>query len=144
MSDLFKKWLDKNKIENEQTLKQLNVQQQGRAVQDNAVNVVNSRPSTSQGLSSVETSTTDPKPSTSTSSRTQEPVSVNLTGGARGAAASVTDPIPSTSRGITNVTDTDIRRNEENAKIVTNPNDLVFENEALKLTIVSAVHKQER
>ena len=144
MSDLFKKWLDKNKIENEQTLKQLNVQQQGRAVQDNAVNVVNSRPSTSQGLSSVETSTTDPKPSTSTSSRTQEPVSVNLTGGARGAAASVTDPIPSTSRGITNVTDTDIRRNEENAKIVTNPNDLIFENEALKLTIVSAVHKQER
>ena len=129
MSDLFKKWLDKNKIENEQTLKQLNVQELQTSV--------NSKASTSRDLSLDGASSTDPKPSTSRGITTQDPT-VNLTGG-----ASVTDPIPSTS-GITNVTDADIRRNEESAKIVTNPNDLVFENEALKLTIVSAVHKQER
>ena len=98
---------------------------------------VNSKASTSRDLSLDGASSTDPKPSTSRGITTQDPT-VNLTGG-----ASVTDPIPSTS-GITNVTDADIRRNEESAKIVTNPNDLVFENEALKLTIVSAVHKQER
>ena len=115
MSDLFKNWLDKNKTENEETLKELNVKNPSHTVNTNV----------------------DPSPSTSRQ--------------ALAASTADQDPIPSTSRGITsqdssaiNITDAEIHRNEESAKKVTNPSDLVFETDALKLTIVSAVHKQER
>ena len=121
MSDLFKRWLEKNKTENENTLKELNVKDSALPIQGSG-NDVEPTPSTSRDLPPD-------------------------------------NPIPSTSRGLTsqpqpsqgsststagNVTKTDINRNEESAKKVTNPSDLIFENDALKLTIVSAVHKQER
>ena len=132
MSDLFKKWLEKNKAENENTLKQLTVKNSASSSQAS----VEALPSTSRGLPSAQV---DPIASTS-----------------QGLLSTEADPIPSTSRGLNSpqasqdnsatghVTDSEIRRNQESAKKVTNPTDLVFENDALKLTIVSAVHKQER
>ena len=130
MSDLFKKWLEKNKTENENTLKELNVKALPKQRSGDHVDPI---PSTSRDVRS-----NDPVPSTSRDVRSN-------------------DPVPSTSRGSTvqqsqgdstsitgNVTQTEIHRNEESAKKVTKPSDLVFENDALKLTIVSAVHKQER
>ena len=124
MSDLFKKWLDKNKTENEETLKELNVKNASNTIKRTQV------PTLSRVLPTAHSSIyQDPIPSTS-----------------RGYSQ---DPNPSTSGDISsqtvlNVTNEHIRRNEESAKKVTNPSDLVFENDALKLTIVSAAHKQER
>ena len=59
------------------------------------------------------------------------------------------EPVPSTSRGLhpessSSVTKMQMDRNEKNAEKVTNPSDLVFENDDLKLTIVSAAHRQEK
>ena len=59
------------------------------------------------------------------------------------------EPVPSTSRGLhpessSSVTKMQMDRNEKNAEKVTNPSDLVVENDDLKLTIVSAAHRQEK
>lgn len=122
MSDIFKTWLKKNKEENEETL--INLQKSESEPKTKSVNLPSEEPvpSTSGGLK-------ENKPVASTSRDVPN------------------EPVPSTSRGLTSssiVTKVQIDQNEKNAQKVINPSDLVFENDDLKLTIVSAAHRQER
>ena len=121
MSDAFTKWLRKNKEENDQTL-------------------INLRNSDSQPPRSDEEN--EPVQSTSRALQENEPIA------STSRSVQENEPVPSTSRGLTSVSSTvtkvQIDQNEKNAQKATNPSDLVFENDDLKLTIVSAAHRQER
>ena len=133
MSDLYKTWLKKNKEENEQTLKKLRKKNSVSNDENEPI------PSTSQ-----------PVPSTSRALEENEPVpSTSQAVPSTSRSVEENEPIPSTSRGLNSVssnivTKVQIERNEKNAEKVTNPSDLVFENDELKLTISSAAHRQER
>ena len=115
MSQFLKEWLQKNKRDNEKTLKNL------KEVSNSTVPT----PSSTEAIR-------DPIPSTS-----RAVVSDPIPSTSRGV---VSDPIPSKS----NQTDPDLmRENEIRAQNATKPTDLVFENDSLKLTVIKGTHRQE-
>ena len=126
MSDFLKQWLEKNKIENEKTLKVLKKKSNGSGDPS-------STNSSQQQQQQQNDTPIDPIPS---SSGTQQRPDAN-------------NPQPSTSRAsASNVVASTSKAtqdddNEARAQNATKPSDLIFENDSLKLLVTRGTHRQQ-
>ena len=133
MAEHLKKWLQQNKKENDEALKNIKsanqVLTQVSSAQNNVPHEAD-RVSGGQGLndaasaqSTSQQSKTDPIPSTSR----------------------ISDPIPSTSGVQAKTSRTSLlQQNTASNANVSKPSELVFENNSLKMTVSQAAHLQEK
>ena len=127
MSNFLKEWLEKNRIENEKTLKVFQKTPNSNSSGSGDQSTTNS---SERHQASPGNSRDNPTPSTSSGSAPTGSITNN------------DDPIPSTSKQAQQQ-DVLVTQNEARAQAATKPSDLEFENDSLKLLVTRAAHRQQ-